>query len=198
MLSLLPMKPHIQCPLFYISYFQSVLGNSPTPSSPGSAIVITTTSTCDPRLGDCYSTPAAASLQHFPAPSIPDPNPRHQTRAHVLDLRSPDSTTRDDAQLEERSAPVTAAITITTTKGLTLPPDLTAASPGEAQKWHLTTYWACVTYYDETTTTHCGWHEPVLPGGDEISGALGFGDGRLIVAVAVAVAVGVLLGIVLF
>jgi hypothetical protein len=197
MLSLLPMKTHIRFSLLYISYFQSVLGNSAISSNP----VPATTTTYNPRQENCYSTPAAASLPHFPAPSTHDPNPGHQTRARVLDLRSSDFTTRDDAQLVERSDTVSTAITITTTTGFILTPDLTAVSPGEAQKWHLTTYWSCVTYYDVTTTTHCGWHEPVLPGGDEISGApgKGFEDGGRVVGVAVAAAAGVsLLEMVLF
>jgi hypothetical protein len=43
------------------------------------------------------------------------------------------------------------------------------------EKWHLTTYTTCVTlgsYVD------CGVHEPVLPGGDDVSGAYGRVRGR--------------------
>jgi hypothetical protein len=32
----------------------------------------------------------------------------------------------------------------------------------------MTTYWSCVTI---ATDVHCGWHEPVLAGGDEIARA---------------------------
>lgn len=36
------------------------------------------------------------------------------------------------------------------------------------RKYHQTTYYSCVAW---PLTTHCGYHEPILPGGDEISGA---------------------------
>ncbi|KIN05720.1 hypothetical protein OIDMADRAFT_24103 [Oidiodendron maius Zn] len=36
------------------------------------------------------------------------------------------------------------------------------------EKWHLTTFWTCITI---ATQTHCGWREPVEPGGDEIAAA---------------------------
>jgi hypothetical protein len=57
------------------------------------------------------------------------------------------------------------------------------------EKYHITTYWSCVTI---GTQVHCGWHEPVLPGGDEIAGAsgrMGNGKGRFGQVVALAVAV---------
>ncbi|KAJ5054106.1 uncharacterized protein L3040_000389 [Drepanopeziza brunnea f. sp. 'multigermtubi'] len=44
------------------------------------------------------------------------------------------------------------------------------------QKWHLTTYWSCATF--AAGRVFCGWHEPVLPGGDEIAGANGRGETR--------------------
>lgn len=178
-----------------MSSFQSVLGNSRTSSNPVPAILIIATSTYHPRQENCYSTPTASSLPPFPAPSIRDPNPSHQTQPHVLDLRSSDPTKRDDEHLDERSDKVSAVTTLIPAVEFILSPDLTAASPGEAQKWHLTTYWSCVTDYDITTTTHCGWHEPVLPGGDEISGAprTGFEAVGRSVRVALAAAAGGLL-----
>ncbi|TGO55757.1 hypothetical protein BCON_0087g00100 [Botryotinia convoluta] len=51
-------------------------------------------------------------------------------------------------------------------------PLITAAPSAEEiqlqEKYHLTTYWSCVTLQ---TFVHCGWHEPVLAGGTEIAGA---------------------------
>ncbi|KAI9055805.1 hypothetical protein LZ554_000745 [Drepanopeziza brunnea f. sp. 'monogermtubi'] len=44
------------------------------------------------------------------------------------------------------------------------------------QKWHLTTYWSCATF--AAGRVFCGWHEPVLPGGDEIAGASANGRGE--------------------
>lgn len=44
-------------------------------------------------------------------------------------------------------------------------------------KYHQTTYWSCVTI---ATQVHCGWHEPILSGGDEIPAAApgsGYGSG---------------------
>ena len=38
------------------------------------------------------------------------------------------------------------------------------------EKYHQTTYWSCVTIQ---TDVHCGWHEPILAGGDEIAAAPG-------------------------
>ena len=55
------------------------------------------------------------------------------------------------------------------------------------EKYHMTTYWSCVTI---ATQVHCGWHEPVLPGGDEVAGANG--RGRVGVAAMFAAAVAVL------
>ncbi|PSS20598.1 hypothetical protein M430DRAFT_34827 [Amorphotheca resinae ATCC 22711] len=72
---------------------------------------------------------------------------------------------------------------------ITAPPSLEDVN--FQQKWHQTTYWSCVTIH---TQVHCGWHEPVLPGGDEIAGApravCGKGVG---VAVGVAVVGGLLM-----
>ncbi|KAF7914869.1 hypothetical protein EAE99_010423 [Botrytis elliptica] len=51
-------------------------------------------------------------------------------------------------------------------------PLITAAPSAEEirlqEKYHLTTYWSCVTLQ---TFVHCGWHEPILAGGTEIAGA---------------------------
>ncbi|TGO42286.1 hypothetical protein BHYA_0010g00460 [Botrytis hyacinthi] len=51
-------------------------------------------------------------------------------------------------------------------------PLITAAPSAEEiqlrEKYHLTTYWSCVTLQ---TFVHCGWHEPILEGGTEIAGA---------------------------
>ncbi|KAM0135122.1 hypothetical protein ACHAP3_005213 [Botrytis cinerea] len=51
-------------------------------------------------------------------------------------------------------------------------PSITAAPSAEEiqlqEKYHLTTYWSCVTLQ---TFVHCGWHEPILAGGTEIAGA---------------------------
>ncbi|PVH89228.1 hypothetical protein DL98DRAFT_647784 [Cadophora sp. DSE1049] len=44
------------------------------------------------------------------------------------------------------------------------------------QKWHITTYWSCVTFGQDRV--FCGWHEPVRPGGDEIAAANGRLDTR--------------------
>ncbi|KAH7399908.1 hypothetical protein BKA64DRAFT_468955 [Cadophora sp. MPI-SDFR-AT-0126] len=60
------------------------------------------------------------------------------------------------------------------------------------QKWHITTYWSCVTFGQDRV--FCGWHEPVRPGGDEIAAANGRPDtraaalaaGALVLAFAVA------------
>lgn len=47
------------------------------------------------------------------------------------------------------------------------------------------------------TYTHCGWHEPVVPGGDEVAGAEGgrarVGRGMMAGVWVAAVAVGALL-----
>jgi hypothetical protein len=42
------------------------------------------------------------------------------------------------------------------------------------QKWHMTTYYTCLPR-EGSATMRCGTHERVLPGGDEISGAVGRG-----------------------
>jgi hypothetical protein len=47
----------------------------------------------------------------------------------------------------------------------TLPTSPNHASDHE-EKWHEVTYWSCVT---DPVQTYCGWHQPVLPGGDDIS-----------------------------
>jgi hypothetical protein len=57
------------------------------------------------------------------------------------------------------------------------------------EKYHMTTYWSCVTI---VTQVHCGWHEPVLPGGDEIAAAPGR-KGRVGVAALLAGVVAVIL-----
>jgi hypothetical protein len=68
---------------------------------------------------------------------------------------------------------------------VTSPPELGKGGSIQLQeKWHLTTYWSCDVF--DRTVTMCGWHEPVLPGGDEIAGA-----GHLNVRAA-AIAAGVL------
>lgn len=54
----------------------------------------------------------------------------------------------------------------------------------------MTTYWSCVTI---ETQVHCGWHEPVLPGGDEIAGAERGGGRRVGLVALLAAAVGILL-----
>ena len=54
------------------------------------------------------------------------------------------------------------------------------------EKYHMTTYWSCVTI---ATQVHCGWHEPVLPGGDEIAAASGTKHGGLRWVMGLAVAV---------
>lgn len=55
------------------------------------------------------------------------------------------------------------------------------------EKYHQTTYWSCVTI---ATQVHCGWHEPILPGGNEIPAAApGRGSGRLGKVVGLVVAV---------
>lgn len=51
---------------------------------------------------------------------------------------------------------------------ITEPPNPSDLALGLQMKWHVTTYWSCVTL---GTYTHCGWHEPVVPGGDEIAAA---------------------------
>lgn len=58
------------------------------------------------------------------------------------------------------------------------------------EKYHMTTYWSCVTI---ATQVHCGWHEPVLPGGDEIAGAPGRGTGNARVWAVMAAVVAVIL-----
>jgi hypothetical protein len=72
----------------------------------------------------------------------------------------------------------------------TLPTDVSHVS-GLVGKWHVTTYWSCVT---GAVQTHCGWHEPVLPGGNDISAA-GSGKAALgaLGVVAAAIVVGALL-----
>ncbi|KAM3085930.1 hypothetical protein ACMFMG_002982 [Clarireedia jacksonii] len=72
-------------------------------------------------------------------------------------------------------------------------PVITAAPTAQdielQQKYHLTTYWSCVTIQ---TYVHCGWHNPLLPGGTEIAGApcgrCGAGRARPVVAAAGVVA----------
>lgn len=62
------------------------------------------------------------------------------------------------------------------------------------EKYHQTTYWSCVTI---ATQVHCGWHEPILPGGNEIPAAapaaLGSGNGiARVVGLVVAVIAGLM------
>jgi len=52
------------------------------------------------------------------------------------------------------------------------------------EKWHLTTYWSCVTF--GPNQVDCGLHEPVLPGGTEIAGVRGRPDANARIAVVVA------------
>ncbi|KAG9248207.1 hypothetical protein BJ878DRAFT_402245, partial [Calycina marina] len=51
---------------------------------------------------------------------------------------------------------------------ITAAPSADDLEVGMQQKWHVETYYSCVT---RGSDTHCGWHEPVLPGGTEIAGA---------------------------
>jgi hypothetical protein len=52
------------------------------------------------------------------------------------------------------------------------------------EKWYLTTFWTCIT---DAVQTHCGWHEPVLPGGnDSVAGAVPEARPRLVAAGAAA------------
>jgi hypothetical protein len=55
----------------------------------------------------------------------------------------------------------------------------------------LTTFWECVTI---ATDVNCGWHEPVVPGGDEIAAAPGLPNQNLAgLAAAALVVAGLLL-----
>ncbi|KUJ18059.1 uncharacterized protein LY89DRAFT_781157 [Mollisia scopiformis] len=67
---------------------------------------------------------------------------------------------------------------------------------GVEEKWHLTTFTSCHTF--DATFTYCGLHEPVLPGGDEIAGAVRPLDARGGVLRAVVVLLGTLVGLMCF
>ncbi|KAH8599448.1 hypothetical protein B0O99DRAFT_613929 [Bisporella sp. PMI_857] len=77
------------------------------------------------------------------------------------------------------SSPTTTPPQSSTETVLTGDPTITAGPSLEdvekielQQKWHVETYYSCVT---RGTYSHCGWHKPVRPGGSEIAGAEGRG-----------------------
>lgn len=70
---------------------------------------------------------------------------------------------------------------------ITEAPDVEGASL--EMKWHLTTYTTCVTL---GSYVNCGVHEPVLPGGDEVSGAERLGSWGLVWVGVIVGLVGVL------
>jgi hypothetical protein len=87
--------------------------------------------------------------------------------------------------------------TLTTLDGeepqITEPPEILNGDVDQQlqEKYHMTTYWSCVTI---ATQVHCGWHEPVLPGGNEIAGAPGRKQGGFAWTMGLVVAViGILL-----
>ncbi|KAH8808054.1 hypothetical protein F5884DRAFT_353082 [Xylogone sp. PMI_703] len=53
---------------------------------------------------------------------------------------------------------------------ITTPPSPEEVETRLQEKYHQTTYFSCVTI---GTYTHCGTHEPILPGGTEIPAAAG-------------------------
>lgn len=55
----------------------------------------------------------------------------------------------------------------------------------------MTTFWSCNVWYG--TSTHCGWHEPVLPGGTQVAAAPSLGARRAGVVAGAALVVGALL-----
>jgi hypothetical protein len=73
----------------------------------------------------------------------------------------------------------------------TTPPSLDDVTWALQEKWHLTTFWTCITI---TTQTHCGWREPVEPGGDEIAAAPRVADRKMAgLAVGALIVAGLLL-----
>jgi hypothetical protein len=58
--------------------------------------------------------------------------------------------------------------TITPAPQLLLDENGDIQQPTMKQKWHMTTYYTCL---PRGATMNCGWHEPVLLGGDEIAAA---------------------------
>jgi len=79
----------------------------------------------------------------------------------------------ETAALSHTSAlPLVPTSTLSTPAQITEAPEFDLEGVSLKEKWHLTTYTTCVTL---GSYIGCGVHEPVLPGGDEISGA---GDGR--------------------
>jgi len=77
---------------------------------------------------------------------------------------------------------------------ITAPAVLSEGGAGVQEKYHMTTYWSCVTV---ATQVHCGWHEPVLAGGNEIAagaeGLNGRGMGKVGVMGVAALVGGALL-----
>ncbi|KAG9231419.1 hypothetical protein BJ875DRAFT_382990 [Amylocarpus encephaloides] len=91
------------------------------------------------------------------------------------------------------SSTITLPVTSIPPPAITPPPSIVLDANGEIEsadfkaKWHLTTYYTCL---PRGTTSRCGWHEPVLPGGTEIAWAEGRGV-DLGVVLGVALGVGV-------
>lgn len=109
-----------------------------------------------------------------PSRSVPKtPIATSEIQVQTLELRSDPSAGAADTD------PTSSQSGTPTITAFALPSGI-ASTEELAQKWHVETFWSCVTF---AITTHCGWHEPVRPGGDEIAGA-----GRVGAAGAVVVA----------
>jgi hypothetical protein len=95
---------------------------------------------------------------------------------------SPTSITAQNLELRTATSSPDPSSTITT---FALPSGISSVEElTEQRKWHVETYWSCVTF---PLTTHCGWHEPVLPGGTEIAAAprvTGVAGGVMVAAAA--------------
>lgn len=122
------------------------------------------------------------------------------TETSISPSQPPEVIPTPDALLELRSDPASPVTSRPTSTDLV--PEPTALDPDSTittfafpsgitnaqefqEKWYVTTFWSCVT---DNVQTHCGWHEPVLPGGDDsVAGAVPEARPRLVVAGAAAV-----------
>jgi hypothetical protein len=143
-----------------------------TPAAPATQIIIPSLAPINSGAESSSATPTRTATDVsflFSQPpdivQVPPPLP-----SAVLELRSDAASPATDPE-----------VTITT---FALPSGFTDVLEFQ-EKWYLTTFWSCVT---DDVQTHCGWHEPVLPGGDDsVAGAMPEARPRLVVAGAGAV-----------
>lgn len=97
------------------------------------------------------------------------------------------SATTDAEDLPSTEEPENEKEKSSTKPEITASPNLNIDSDADALRFVQTTYWSCVTY---VTTSHCGWHEPILDASTSSASSVGTRSMR---AAAMAAGVALLL-----